>query len=77
MVDCPNPDEWAAKHGAGMIMWSSGNYEYRDPAVTVWAKRVKEVMFDDELLTIAEDRYLTGEELEQAKIARESGTRHE
>ncbi len=77
MVECPNPDEWAAKHGAGMIMFYPDRYEYRDPAVREWARRAREVTFDDELLTIAEDRYLTGEELEQAKLKRESGTRHE
>ncbi len=66
MAEFPEPEAYAAKHGRTVLPWSFGNDAYDDPAVTAWARRVAEVMFDPVLRAAAEDRYLVGEELEDA-----------
>jgi uncharacterized protein len=70
MAEGLSADEYAAKHGRLILVWSYGHYRYRDPNVQTWAARVAEVLFTAGLLDVCEERYLTGDELKSARKCR-------
>jgi hypothetical protein len=48
-------DEYAARHGRRILVWSYGACRYPDPAVEAWARRVAEVLFTPGLLDACEE----------------------
>jgi hypothetical protein len=70
MADGLAADEYAAKHGRCILIWSYGSYRYRDATVQTWARRVSEVLRSPELLEACEERFLHGEELDDARQLR-------
>jgi hypothetical protein len=71
MADHPEPEQFAAVHGRLTVVWSYGHYPFEDPAVRGWATKVSQILFNPELLAAAEERWLTGDELEQARQLRQ------
>lgn len=67
MNDEPCADEFAARHGRRTIIWSYTLWRYADPEVQAWAYRVSEVLRSQELLEQCEERWLTGDALEEAR----------
>ena len=63
-------DAFAAKHGRHILVWGYGHDHFADPEVEKWAHRVAEVLFNPTLLAECEERYLAGEELEEARKLR-------
>ena len=61
------PEEYAAKHGRNILMYSYGHYSFRDPAVERWAHRLGELLSKPELIDEYEEQFLTGLELEEAR----------
>lgn len=68
-------DEFAATHGRRTLVWSYGQHPFDDPEVERWAKRVAEVLFTPGLLAECEERFLLGDELEDARRCRERRAR--
>lgn len=63
-------DEFAAKRGRNILVWSYGAHEFPDPEVMAWARRVAEILRNPALLEQCEERFLTGEELAEARQVR-------
>jgi len=63
-------DEFAAKRGRNILVWSYGAYEFADPEVMSWARRVAEILCNADILEQCEERFLTGEELSVARQVR-------
>jgi hypothetical protein len=70
MAEGLSADEFAAKHGRRILVWSYGYYRFRDSEVEQWAHRVSEVLFTPGLLDICEEQFLQGEELADARKCR-------
>lgn len=70
MAEGLTAEEYAAKHGRLILVYSFGMYRYDDPEVEAFARRVWEVLSTPGLLGECEERYLTGEELEAARRCR-------
>lgn len=62
-----SPDEYMARHGRSMIMWAGSRNVYADPTVQAWVDRAAEVWSNPELLAMAEEQFLVGDELEAAR----------
>lgn len=70
MTEGLSADEFAAKNGRRILVWSYGYYRFRDSEVEQWAHRVSEVLFTPGLLGICEEQFLQGEELADARKCR-------
>ena len=70
MAEGLSADEFAAKNGRLILVWSYGRYRYRDADVQFWASRVSEVLFTPGVLDKCEEQYLTGEALDDARKCR-------
>jgi len=77
MAEGLTADEYAAKHGRRIIVWSYGNVHFSDPDEERWAHRVAEILFTSGLLAQCEERCLQGEELEDARKCRARRARSE
>lgn len=71
MADGLSPDEYMARHGRNIIMWSGSRNVYADPLVQAWVERAADVWTNPELLAAAEEQFLVGDELEMARKCRE------
>lgn len=67
MAEGLSPDEYMARHGRSMIMWAGSRNVYADPTVQAWVDRAAEVWSNPELLAMAEEQFLVGDELEAAR----------
>jgi ankyrin repeat protein len=70
MAEGLSADEYAAKHGRRMLVWSYGHYQFEDADAQRWAHRVAEILFTPGLLEQCEEQTLQGEELEDARKCR-------
>ncbi len=70
----PNADIYAAVHGRTTLFWGFGHDNFGDKTLEQWAKRVYDVITNPELLAECEERYLEGDDLEDARKVR---LRHE
>lgn len=70
MAEEPSADAFAARRGRRICIWSYGGYRYEGPGVGRWAQRVAQVLFKPGLLAECEERFLQGEELEEARRCR-------
>jgi hypothetical protein len=70
MAEGLSAEEYAARHGRCILIWSYGAYQYADPEVERWARRVAEVLSTPGLLDECEERFLRGEEREEARRCR-------
>ena len=77
MTEEPNADRFAAIHGRNVWCCSYGLHRFEDPAVHAWAHRLAAILADRALLTECEERYLTGEDFDQARERREKEQRRE
>ncbi len=68
-------DEYAAKHGRRILVWGYGHDHFDDAELEAWAHRVAEVLFTPGLLVMAEEQFLFGNELEEARKFRTSRAR--
>lgn len=71
MTESPSLEEYVARHGRRMIMFSVGNEDLPDPEADRWAKKVQSLLSSQELIAQCEDHCLTGEELTEAQRIRE------
>lgn len=69
MTQAPSVEEYAAHHARRTILFSFGYEDLPDPEADRWAKRYAEILASPELMAQCEERFLKGEELEQARIA--------
>ncbi len=65
-----SPEEYAAKHGRNILVFSYGNYKFRDSEVETWTQRLAELLRNPGLMEDCEEKYLSGEELEKARLFR-------
>lgn len=65
----PNVDEYAAHHARNTLIFSFHAYSYTGEGLNEWASRFAEIIADEYLIAELEEKYLTGEALEQARIA--------
>lgn len=65
-----SPEEYMARHGRNILVWSSARHEYQDPEVNEWAHHAAYVLFDSDRLAEAEDKHLSGTELEEKQRRR-------
>jgi hypothetical protein len=75
MAEEPNAERFAAVHGRNVWCCSYGQYRFADPQIHAWAHRLAAILADRESLTACEERYLTGEELEEARAVRAKAER--
>ncbi len=71
-----SPDEFVAKHGRNILAWGYRGYPFADAEVKRWADRVTEILFTPGLQEECEERFLLGEELEEARRCRASLARY-
>lgn len=71
MWEEPDADRFAAIHGRNVWCCSYGLHHFEDPAVHAWAHRLAAILTDRALLTQCEERYLSGEELVDARLVRQ------
>jgi hypothetical protein len=62
-----SPDEYMAKHGRTILVWSAARSVYSDPDLQSWVTKAADVLFDSEKLAQAEEQYLIGADLESAR----------
>jgi hypothetical protein len=67
MAEGLSPEEYAAKHGRYILIWSYGYYRYRDPEMEAWVHEFEAILFSSKRLAEAEERHLKGEDLEHAR----------
>jgi hypothetical protein len=70
MAEQPDADRYAAVHGRNVWCCSYGLHRFEDAEVHAWAHRVAAILADRALLTACEERFLTGEELAEARVVR-------
>jgi hypothetical protein len=75
MAEGLSADEYAAKHGRLILIWSYGHDRFDDAEVQSWAQRVAEILFTPGLLDVCEEQYLQGDALEGARTCRERRAR--
>ena len=61
-----SPEEFVAKNGRFILVWSYGGDKFEDPEIEKWAKRVAELLISLGFLAECEERYLTGDERDAA-----------
>ncbi len=71
MLEEPDADRFAAIHGRNVWCCSYGNLHFDDPTVHEWAHRLAAILAGRALLTQCEERYLSGEELLEARRFRQ------
>jgi hypothetical protein len=57
------PEEYAARRGAFILMFSLHQYRYRDPHLQAWLQRLGEILCTPGLVAQYQEQYLTPEEL--------------
>lgn len=68
LVDAnPNVDEYAAYHARNTLMFSFHAYNYSEERLNEWAQRFAEIVFDENLTAEVEEKYLSGDRLEEAR----------
>ena len=70
MAEFTAPEEYVAKNGRYVYVCGYGALMFEDKSVEQWAHRLCEILQDSALLAECEKRYLTGEELEEARKVR-------
>ena len=60
-------EEFVAKNGRFILVYSYGGGKFEDPEIEKWAKRVAELLFTPGFLAECEERYLTGDELDASR----------
>lgn len=76
MAECADPDEFAARHGRNILVFSYGLEKFRDPDLERYAHRVWEIIKPGGSLDECEERFLTGEDLAQARKQRIARNRY-
>ncbi len=67
MAQAGSVEEYAARHGRGIMAFGYASYNLPDPEADRWAKRLVEILLSPELLGECEERYLEGEAREWAR----------
>jgi hypothetical protein len=77
MADGLSPEEYMAKHGSNILIWSAARYNYIDPILNDWAHQAADILFNAHRLIEVERKYLSGDELKKAEQRWRSQERRE
>jgi uncharacterized protein YjbI with pentapeptide repeats len=63
------PEAYAGRHGHTVLVFGATRYQFRDPEVTRWMRRLGEILADPRLLGDCQRKFLTPAELEAIRLA--------
>jgi ankyrin repeat protein len=75
MSSASSAEEFAAKNGRTILVFSYGAYDLPDPEADRWAKRVAHIFQTPSLLAEVEEQFLEGEDLADARRRRAANIR--
>ncbi|MBS1702965.1 MAG: ankyrin repeat domain-containing protein [Armatimonadetes bacterium] len=74
MAEYPIVEEFAAHRGRHIYIFGFRGEDFTDPTIAEWVRRLGEILHSSELSDV-EEKYLTGDELEEARRLRKQAER--